>query len=335
MPNWEGTQSIQNRVANYSDRQYRERESWNRKTSPRNRIPWPFDPEAVIDWTPIWSLTRKRQRLLPTEMLYFGPLGQGRAPGDHGYFYGCPNGCASGSNLEEAVLQAFLELIERDAVSIWWFNRIRRPAVDLASFDDQWLSSLPTLYKTVGRTIEAIDLTSDLAIPVFAVTSRELDECNERVVLGFGCHLDARIALRRACTEMYQMLAFDLAGRSWTDRELHDWLKAGRVSEHAYLIPDPELPVSKGSDFPARPPSCMLEAIEHCRRTVESKGMEVLVLDQTRKDIGMNVARVVVPGLRQMRVRLAPGRLYDVPVGQGWLDEPIPEQDLNPLPVFW
>ena len=45
--------------------------------------------------------------------------------------------------------------------------------------------------------------------------------------------------------------------------------------------------------------------------------MEFLVLDQTRPDIGMPVARVIVPGMRHFWARFAPGRLYDVPVGMG------------------
>ena len=33
-------------------------------------------------------------------------------------------------------------------------------------------------------------------------------------------------------------------------------------------------------------------------RIVEAQGMEVLVLDQTRAEVGMPVVKVVVPGLR-------------------------------------
>ena len=29
------------------------------------------------------------------------------------------------------MLQGFLELVERDAVALWWYNRTRQPAVDL------------------------------------------------------------------------------------------------------------------------------------------------------------------------------------------------------------
>jgi ribosomal protein S12 methylthiotransferase accessory factor len=63
--------------------------------------------------------------------------------------------------------------------------------------------------------------------------------------------------------------------------------------------------------------------------------MDMLVLEQTRPDVGLAVVRVVVPGLRHFWQRFAPGRLYDVPVELGWCDQPAREQDLNPCPMFF
>jgi ribosomal protein S12 methylthiotransferase accessory factor len=60
-------------------------------------------------------------------------------------------------------------------------------------------------------------------------------------------------------------------------------------------------------------------------------GLDFLVLDQTRPDIEVPVARVIVPGLRHFYRRFAPGRLFDVPVKLGWRDQPLPENELNPL----
>jgi hypothetical protein len=63
--------------------------------------------------------------------------------------------------------------------------------------------------------------------------------------------------------------------------------------------------------------------------------MEMMVLDQTRAEIGLPVVKVIVPGLRHCWARYAPGRLYDVPVRLGWLSVPTPEQELNPIPMFF
>ena len=37
------------------------------------------------------------------------------------------NGCAAGNTLEEAIVQGFLELVERDSYAIWWYNRLSGP----------------------------------------------------------------------------------------------------------------------------------------------------------------------------------------------------------------
>ena len=66
-----------------------------------------------------------------------------------------------------------------------------------------------------------------------------------------------------------------------------------------------------------------------CIELVKSWGLEMLVLDQTRKDVGMPVVKVVVPGMRSWWARFAAGRLYALPVQIGWLDEPQEEVNLN------
>ncbi len=65
-----------------------------------------------------------------------------------------------------------------------------------------------------------------------------------------------------------------------------------------------------------------------------SSGCDVLVHDLTRPDIAFPVVKVIVPGLRHFWRRLGPGRLYDVPVRLGWLEEPVAEHDLNPVSLF-
>ncbi len=73
--------------------------------------------------------------------------------------------------------------------------------------------------------------------------------------------------------------------------------------------------------------------VKLCQRIVESKGMEMLVLDQTRPDIGLRVAKVIVPGMRHIWKRLSARRLYNVPVSMGWLKEALTEEELNPFPM--
>ena len=46
------------------------------------------------------------------------------------------NGHASGNTLEEAILQGFLELVERDALAIWWYNQTNRKRFPWAIIPD-------------------------------------------------------------------------------------------------------------------------------------------------------------------------------------------------------
>lgn len=78
----------------------------------------------------------------------------------------------------------------------------------------------------------------------------------------------------------------------------------------------------------------MAAAVRVVQSAFEARGHEVLVLDQTRPDIGFPTVKVIVPGLRHFWARYAPGRLYDVPVNLGWLQTPTSEEELNPRVMF-
>ncbi|WP_295622953.1 TOMM precursor leader peptide-binding protein [uncultured Lamprocystis sp.] len=327
-----------NAVMGYSPRQLAERDAWNAKESKFNRVPEPLDETLPIDWTPVWSLTQARYKYLPTQLLYYASPAS--ADCDRFFAMGCSNGNASGNNLEEAVLQGLFELVERDAVALWWYNRLRRPGVDLASFGEPWLLHLAAYYDGLGRDTWALDVTSDLGIPAFVAVSRLRATDQDRLLFGLGCHLDARIALQRAFAEMNQMLGLAREGQeagelTIEDDETRHWLTTATLANQPYLAPDDRVAQRCLADFPQDYRGDLLEDITLCRRIIEAKGLELLVLDQTRADVGMPVAKVVVPGLRHFWARFGPGRLYEVPVAMGWLERPLTEDQLNPIPMFF
>ena len=320
----------------FSDNQLDNAKSINAKGHPYNIVPLRFDPDAEIDWTPVWSLTQERHRYLPTSMLYNMPAEQ-RGPAD---LVADSNGCAAGNTLEEAILQGFYELVERDAFAIWWYNRLRVPAVDLASFDDEYLASASDYYSRYERDLWMLDITSDIGIPTFVALSRRPDAQTEDIIYGAGAHADSRIAALRAICELNQCLTWlpnpaRGSGRPTIDDPLALWWwKTARLADCSWLSPAADEPRSKASRYPALESTDTREDVEYCRGLVEAKGMEFLVLDQTRPDVGMPVARVIVPGMRHFWARFAPGRLYDVPVSMGRLTHPLAEADLNPAPVI-
>ena len=322
-----------NDVQLFSDWQLDHAEEINARGHPYNIVPARLDPAAPLDWSPVWSLTRNRHRYLPTSMLY------GMTPEQRGQtgFWADSNGCAAGNTLEEAVLQGFFELVERDAVAIWWYNRLRLPAVDLTSFGDDYLASAADNYRKFHRDMWVLDVTGDLGIPAFVALSRRIDAEVEDIVYGAGAHTDPQIAALRAVCEMNQCLTWVPRPGSGEGRYGVDdpmclrWWKNARLADHPYLAPAPASAPRGKRDYAVPDTADVKEDVERCRALVEARGMEFLVLDQTRPDIGMPVVRVIVPGMRHFWERFAPGRLYDVPVEMGWRERPLGKSNSTPF----
>ncbi|MCH9625321.1 MAG: hypothetical protein S4CHLAM123_04920 [Chlamydiales bacterium] len=322
----------------FSEHQYKNRDLMNPQVQTFSKVMSPFEETCEIDWTPFWSLSAQAFKYFPTSCSYF------RYFPKKNEWYGVAdsNGCAAGNCLEEAILQGFFELVERDGVAIWWYNRLKMPQVNLTSFNNRYIESLLQDYSRLGREVWVLDLTNDLKIPVFVAVSRKKNSAQENIFMGLGSHLDVETALIRALTEMNQMMDVcplldkTLAGegkQAQIDlKSVVDWAQNSTLENQPYLQPN-ELVKSK-EDYPKIEHQDLLEDIHFCQQVVEELGMEMLVLDQTRSDIGLNVARVLVPGLRHFWARFAPGRLYTVPVKMQWLEQSKLESELNPIHMF-
>ena len=323
------------RLLNFSDRQYATRDEWNVRHPGFSFVPRRFDEGEPIEWTPAWSLTAGETRWLPTSYCFYDY----RLTKEQAFCVGDSNGCASGNNLEEAILQGFLELVERDAAALWWYGRHRRPAIDLASFRDPFFDGMLRYYAARGRSLVALDLTTDLGIAAVAVVS--WDARGGGILIGLGAHLDPRIAVSRAITEVSQMLpllqsveeALREGDAVSDERELLQWIRDKSIETEPYVVPDPARTMS-AADLPSRYADDLRDDVRGCAEIARRAGLEVIVLDVTRRHVGFPVARVVVPGLRHFWARFAPGRLYDVPVALGWTTRRLDESELNPIPFF-
>ncbi|NEO42071.1 MAG: TOMM precursor leader peptide-binding protein [Moorea sp. SIOASIH] len=327
-----------NACMNFSLQQYQNREQWNAECQGWfQKVPEPFDEEREIDWTPVWSLTHQEFKYLPTAYCYYG-----YRPSYKPECWADSNGCAAGNTIEEAILQGFMELVERDSVALWWYNCLKKPLVDLDSFDEPYFQSLKQYYQRINRELWVLDITSDLNIPVFAAISRRRDCQVEDIILGYGAHFDPKIAISRALTEVNQILPNVLFAKAdgstnyppSADPLAVDWWQTATVAEQPYLLPEEGIAAKVSGDYLQMASDDLLEDVKLCQKIVEKNGMEMLVLDQTRPDIGLRVAKVIIPGMRHMWKRLAPGRLYEVPGKMGWLQEPLTEDQLNSFPMW-
>ena len=283
--------------------------------------PAPFDSSARTEWSPVWSLRDGRFKYLPTSLLYFFYSGPAA-------FHADSNGCAAGNTLEEAIVQGFLELVERDAYAIWWYNRSQRAEVDLSHFNDSYVRDLHSQLAATGRKLWVLDVTSDLGVPTYVAILHWMQNGHENIEFGSGAHFDKRIALLRTLTELNQFLSIGLMGGGTGEKPSLDGVAPLRLQEHPFLTPsgvEPNTEATIGSPDNTR--DQVLACVEIARRA----GLDFLVLNQTRPDVEVPVVRVIVPGLRHFYRRFGPGRLYDVPVKLGLRDDPLPENELTPF----
>jgi bacteriocin biosynthesis cyclodehydratase domain-containing protein len=321
----------------YSARQYESRDQINSRGAAFDLVPRPFDETAVLNWTGVWSLSAGRFKLLPSAYLFYN---YPPAPGGP-YCWADSNGCAAGKTLADAIRRGLYELVERDSVAIWWYNRLRRPRVDLASFGSEYFDRFVDSYTSLQREAWVLDLTSDLGIPAFVAVSRSARGKPEDILVSFGAHLDARVAIEHALCEMNHLLPAVLPRNRtssgdypYPEPSQKAWWSTASIESEPYLLPDPKMPVLGTDRYPpAEVRSEAAQAAIVCDR-LQQHGLEVLVLNQTRPDVNIPVAKVIVPGLRHFWARLAPGRLYDVPVAMGCLDRPLQEEELNPIAMF-
>lgn len=302
----------------FSARQYQERDRTNPGALVQAWVPSPWDPHQPIDWVTAWSLTAQRQRFIPASFCFYGfPDASGAtcAVTDS-------NGCAAGVSVEDAVVRGILELVERDAVGLWWYSRALRPPAALEGGRAADIAAVTAAYADAGRELSFLDLTTEFGIPAAAALSwqRGTGDC---ITIGFGAAFDPHEALQRAVTEMNQFLPEALEcgpGRVLGANSLRD----------AYLHSCATAPRLPASAWPATPG----DQIARWAALASSQGLDVVVVNQTRPDVRVPVVKVIIPGLCHFWPRFRPARLYQAPLALGWTRQALEEASLNPARIL-
>jgi bacteriocin biosynthesis cyclodehydratase domain-containing protein len=300
----------------FSERQLAARDEWNTHAGSMHGVPEPFDPGQPTAWIKASALLGTNVRYVPAGYAWLWyPFSD-----EPFYNYADTNGCAAGDTYEEAILRALLELIERDALAIWWYNRLKRSGVDLPHWGDEQAGAACDVFAAHGRSLELLELTHDLRIPVYAAVSA--DELGKSVYFGCAADLCPASAAKRALAELTQFWYWDTRSGPSLDRRL--WLEKSSLERQPYLAPAGRAatPEERKIDVP--------NALAYCAEMLKAGGLETYIVNLTRPELGIPVVRAVCPGLRHYGPRFAAGRLYDVPVNMGWLERPLCEEELNP-----
>lgn len=209
------------------------------------------------------------------------------------------NGIASGNTMEEAILHALFELIERDA---WSMAEDRgRAFADVMVDDDSVPGRLLKKFEEQGIKIYLKDLTHDIGIPTIGAAADDtVTKDPELLTIGVGTHLNPEIACIRAITEVAQSRTTHKHGVKGNARLLkiandmgYDKVKAVNRIWYSELEEKVRLKDMKDLSTPY-----VLDDIEVVLDRLVKTGFDmVIAVDLTRPETGIPVVRMIVPGL--------------------------------------
>jgi ribosomal protein S12 methylthiotransferase accessory factor len=285
-----------------------------------------FHRDRALLWVEGFDLINDESLWVPHELVHtIYTVDKMACPGN---FAASSNGLASGNHLLEAISHGICEVIERDATTLWSLlptPEQERRRIDLDTVDDPGCREVLDKYERAGIAVGVWDATTDVGIASFECSIVDRDNKGPFDLYsagGSGCHPAREVAMLRALTEAAQSRTSCISGsRDDLFRTMYDRASSPEPLEvlRSRLAADTD-----HRDF-HDVPTFEGETLEHDLawelKRVQSVGIErVVVVDLTKPEYGIPVARVVIPGLeargvvpncqygRRARARLAEAR---------------------------
>jgi ribosomal protein S12 methylthiotransferase accessory factor len=272
-------------------------------------------PGAELSWHPVRRLTDRSgaEALLPADLCLRRPPHQREIEPP----FPLSNGSAAGTSWEAAALHGMLELIERDAASLWWRGGNRGGLISPQHEAHVMAEALlPRLRQDATRRRNwLLDITTDIGIPCVAAVS-----CGANG-FGFAFGLAARPTLksaaRSAILEMCQ-LELALAVVEAKRRESGEAALNHRDRGHlwrATMIDADQCPLLQPAErkqhlaIDSTDPGAALQLIVD--RLLQF-GIETFGLNLTRTQFAVPVARIIAPGLQPEPSEIITPRLADM-----------------------
>ena len=250
----------------------------------------------TIAWTEGWEMFRGCPVWVPACAVYY-PY---QPDGDYQLFRYHTNGIAAGNTMEEAILHALFEDIERDAWSICEYRDATRG--DIVVEDDGSLpAQLISKFADQGIEIHLKDLTSDIGIPTIGAAADDVRTKDpEMLTIGVGTHLNPEIAAVRAITEVAQSRATHKHGAKINAQlqKVTQDMGYERIKQVNRMWFGRSPRTVKLEDMEDRSTPYVLDDIEVVLGSLMEAGFQsVVAVDLTRPELNIPVVRMIVPGL--------------------------------------
>ena len=271
-------------------------------------------PDAEFSWYRATRLIDGREFLLPADLCLRRPADQQEVKPP----FPLSTGSAAGRSWEAAALHGVLELIERDAASLWWRGGQRGGLIPPQ--EEAYVIAaemLPRLRQNASpRRSWLLDITTDIGVPCVASLSCAANGFG--LAFGLAARPTLAAAARSAVLEMCQIeLAHAVVEAKCRERgeaalNQHDRVHRRRATminsdQCALLQPAGKRATHPG--FGTADPGALLDRI--VGRLAEF-GIETFGLDLTRPGLDVPVARVLAPGLQIEPSQLITPRLAEM-----------------------
>ena len=221
------------------------------------------------------------------------------SPSPIAIFKGNTNGLASGNIIEESVLHGIFEVVERDAWSIFELTKRNKKEISQDTIENDTINELLDKFASQGIDIKLMDITADLKITTVAASADDTVLKDPALLtLGVGTHLNPEVAVIRALTEVAQSRATQIHGTREDTIRADFMRKAGyehmkKMNRHYFQREDETIDLA---DIEDKSSHSIKRDIETSIEEVQKAGFnQVLYTDLTREEIGINVARVIIP----------------------------------------
>lgn len=224
----------------------------------------------------------------------------------------CTNGCAAGNTMEEAMVQAISEIVERH-------HQLRILHEDLTppNIPEDALSQFPRVWEIIrflreqGFQVSVKDCSFCTPFPVVCVCL--IDSKTGRYHTHFGAFPVFEVALERALTESFQGRTLENVAQydcySTKKPGQHDLRAVGDEAffgsgekTHKFFHGSPDYPYNQNMGFAGRDNKTLLKL---CLDYFRSQGHDVLV--QNRSALSFPTCQILIPGISEVMIhRLHP-----------------------------
>ena len=221
------------------------------------------------------------------------------SPSPIAIFKGNTNGLASGNIIEESVLHGIFEVVERDAWSIFELTKRNKKEISQDTIENDTINELLEKFHNQGIDIKLMDITADLKITTVAASADDTVLKDPALLtLGVGTHMNPEVAVIRALTEVAQSRATQIHGTREDTIRADFMRKSGyehmkRMNRHYFQKEEETINLG---DIEDKSSHSIKRDIETSIEEVRKAGFnQILYTDLTREEIGINVARVIIP----------------------------------------